>query len=345
MAQPLSYDGSGVDIDAADSTKRAMAEHMTTSDPRVLNRLGAFATLFEATFPNVKHPVLVLKTEEPGSKQLLAIQHGKIASLAEDLVHHLVNDIAVMGAIPLSIQDCIVCGKLEKSVITEFVGAMAQTCRALGCTLTGGETSEQPGVLDAGRYILSASVVGVVEKDAIVDGGKIREGDMVLAVASNGLHTNGYSLVRKLIETDPKILEEKIEQLSFLEVILLPHTSYLAAIQAIAHMEGLTGLAHITGGGIAGNLNRILPKSLDARIDASIINVLPIFQTIKARGSVSDADMLKTFNVGVGLTIVCRPDVTEKIRTKIEAAGHRCYPIGSIAKGSGNVTYKGSVKW
>src|SRR5450755_3788283 len=195
----LSYEKSGVNIDNADAAKKSMAETMASGggkDPRILHRPGAFASLFDASFPGIKEPVLVMKTEEPGSKQKIAFAHGRAASIAFDMIHHLIDDIIVVGAQPLAVQDCIVCGKLEKEVVLELVRAINEACRQNDCSLIGGETSEQPGVLAAGLYILSSSIVGVVEKSRILDGRAIQNGDVVLAVPSNGLHTNGYSLVR-----------------------------------------------------------------------------------------------------------------------------------------------------
>ena len=203
MKEQLSYKKAGVDIDAADAVKKVMAKSLETADKRVLNKIGAFASLFDGTFPEYEHPVLVLKTEEPGSKQKLAFQYNRVSSICYDMINHLINDIITMGAKPLSVQDAIICGKLEKEVVTELVHSISQACREQDCVLIGGETSEQPGVLEAGIYILTASLVGVVEKSKIIDGSKIEEGDSVLAVASNGLHTNGYSLVRALMAQKP----------------------------------------------------------------------------------------------------------------------------------------------
>src|SRR3989344_3709637 len=183
----LSYKGAGVDIDIANETKSRMAEILETNNKRVLNKIGAFASLFDGHFPEYKHPVLVLKTEEPGSKQKLALEHGSIETVCYDLVNHLVNDCIVMGAKPLSVQDCIVSGKLEREVVLNIVSALSAACKENGCVLTGGETSEQPGVVPAGTYILTASIVGVVEKEKIIDGSKIEKGDVVLALQSSGV--------------------------------------------------------------------------------------------------------------------------------------------------------------
>lgn len=345
MSEGFTYKQAGVDIATADATKREMAKSLETADARVLNRLGAFATLFDARFPGYQHPVLVLKSEEPGSKQKLALQHGRVESICQDLVNHLINDIIVMGATPLSVQDVIVCGKLEKPVVSRLVAGMARACRDQDCTLTGGETSEQPGVVPAGTYILTASVVGVVEKELIVDGAKIREGDQVLALASNGLHTNGYSLVRALMERQPEILQEQVAGVPFLDAILAPHRCYFQSLRGLFAQPALHGMAHITGGGIGGNLNRVLPQGLGARIELDTLEVLPLFSLIRALGKVPDEDMLRTFNVGVGMTLVVAPEAAAEICRHLETQGCRAYAIGRIVRGDQQVEYVGGVRW
>src|SRR3989344_4484898 len=227
------YKDSGVDISAADAMKKEMAKSIDTGDKRVLNRHGAFASLVEGSFPGYKEPVLVLKTEEPGSKQKLAFENNSVRSICYDTINHLIDDIIVMGATPFFVQDAVICGKMEPKIITEIVDAFASACREQGCVLTGGETSEQPGVIPAGTYILTASIVGVVEKAKIIDGSKIQEGDVILVLPSNGLHTNGYSLVRRLMAEHPEIMKEKIGPDTFLHAILKPHTCYFP------HLKGL----------------------------------------------------------------------------------------------------------
>ena len=347
-SQPLSYAAAGVDIAAADAAKEAMAASLETNDRRVLNRLGAFATLFDASFPGYRHPVLVLKTEEPGSKQKLALAHDRVESLCHDLVNHLVNDIIVMGAHPLSVQDAIICGHLDGPIVNRLVAGLAEACRAQGCSLTGGETSEQPGVLDEGTYILVANAVGVVERDQIIDGARITAGDQVIAVASNGLHTNGYSLVRALLAREPALASVDVEGEPFLDVILRPHRPYYAAIRDLFTDEGLHGLAHITGGGIEGNLRRIIPTMLQARIDLAALRPPAVFGTIRERGGVDDADMLRTFNLGAGLIIVAAPDATGAIVAHLAAQGYESRVIGAIGAGQADqprVAFDGALAW
>ncbi len=341
----LSYKTSGVDIAAKERALASLDKTLKTGDKRVLSSSEAFATLYDAKFPGYKHPVLVMKTEEPGSKQLLAFQHNRIESICEDMINHLINDIIVMGATPLAVQDAVICGKLEKRVIQRVIAGIAAACRAQNCTLTGGETSEQPGVIPAGTYILAANIVGVVEKKKIIDGTRIKKGDVILAVASNGLHTNGYSLVRRLMKERPAIHKKKIGRDSFIDAILKPHVCYYRALKDLFDERALHGMAHITGAGIEGNLSRILPKTLDAHIDVHALRVLPVFRVIRDAGNIPDAEMLRTYNMGAGLIVVAAKSAAGKIQKHIRARGHACYPIGDIVRGKGRVRFAGKVRW
>jgi len=343
MKEKISYKESGVDIDAADATKREMADSINTGDNRVLNKLGAFASLVDGNFAGLKHPILVLKTEEPGSKQKLAFKYGHVSSICYDMINHLIDDIVVMGAKPLYVQDCIICGHLDPGTVKELVESMSKACQAQDCVLVGGETSEQPGVVDKGLYILSASIVGVVDKEKIIDGSDISEGDVVLGVASNGLHTNGYSLVRAIMDRQPSILDETMDGRSFIDTILEPHRCYSQELQGLFKTQMIKGLAHITGGGIEGNLNRILPKSVDAIIDLNSIRVPEIFKVIKHFGNVDNSDMLRTFNMGIGLNIVLPPVEVETVQKHFAKFNTDCYPIGIIKKGSGQVVMQNEL--
>lgn len=346
MPKKISYSSAGVDIDTADKTKKGMAESLKTSNPLVLNTIGAFASVCEGVFPGYTHPVLVCKTEEPGSKQLLAFQHNRIEGICYDLINHLINDVIVMGAVPFFIQDLIVCGKMEKDVISALVKHIAAACRAQDCVLTGGETSEQPAVLAPGTYVLGASCIGVAEKDAVIDGRAIKPGDRVLALQSSGLHTNGYTLVRALIKENEAILKETVDGTSFLDLIMEPHRCYFGALKDLFKEKGLHGMAHITGGGIPGNLNRILPKTMNAVVTASNIKVLPVFSFIKEKSGNDEADMTKTFNLGVGMTIVVDPAFADTAIAHLKKHDIPAYDIGEIADGgSGVVEMKGALHW
>ena len=348
--KPLSYKEAGVDIDTADAAKRRMAEVLGGPRGGVLNALGAFGSLIDGRFAGYDNPVLVLKMEEPGSKQLLAVKHGRLESLCRDLVHHIVNDVAVMGAEPVAMLDTIVCGKLEQEVVVGLVDGLSRACRELGFSLVGGETSEQPGVLEPGTYVLSAALVGVVEKARVIDGSRIRPGDALLAIASNGLHTNGYTLVRRLLTDQPALAEAPVETAAggtepFLEAVLRPHLCYLPGLRPVFADSGLHGLAHITGGGIRDNLRRILPREVDARVDLGSIRILPVFRTIRRAGSVPDADMLRTFNMGVGMVAVVEAGAEARIREALAAAGYDAYALGRVEPGTGDVHFDGELRW
>lgn len=341
----ISYKSAGVNRDTENETKEAFAAALQTNEARVLNKIGAFASLYDASFPGYKNPVLVLKTEEPGSKQLLAAKYDKVESVCHDLINHLVNDCIVMGATPLSIQDCIVCGKVEKPVVVRMVQAFAEAAKNNECVLTGGETSWQPGVIPEGTYILTASIVGVVEKERIIDGSKIQEGDVVLALASSGVHTNGISLVRKIMEEKPEILNETVDGKQFIDALLTPHRAYYTALKDLFKNDGLVGLAHITGGGIQENLNRILPKNMNAHIDLSKIKIHSIFKTLKEHGSLEESDMLRTFNMGVGIAAVVRRGFVAEAVAHLKAHAIDTYEIGTIKPGSQTVEFSGSLSW
>ncbi len=345
MAKKYSYKQAGVDIDAADAAKEAFARSLATADSRVLNKIGAYASMFDGRFPDYENPVLILKIEEPGSKQKLAFQHGRVRSICYDLINHLVNDIAVMGARPLAVLDAVICGKLDKDVAAQLVDALSSACREQDCVLVGGETSEQPGVIEPGTYVLVASILGIAERSRIIDGSLVRAGDAILAVASNGLHTNGYSLVRALIADQPAILEARVDGEPFLEAILRPHMCYHQALRGLFGLPTLHGIAHITGSGIGGNLPRVIPPGLGAVVDLGAIRVLPVFKLIRDRGQIDDEDMLRTFNLGVGLTIVADPAAVPAIQKHLAEKGCESYPIGEIVQSAQDVAFRGKLRW
>ena len=340
----LTYGKAGVDITYTDSIKREMAVYLTSQNPRVLNELGSFASLYDIRFDEIENPVLVLKSEEPGSKQKLAIQYGYTESICRDMVNHLVNDIIVMGAKPLAVLDTIICGNAEKETIKSLVKGISDACRENECDLVGGETSVQPGVVDKGVYIMTASIAGIVDRKSIIDGSKIKAGDKILALASNGLHTNGYSLVRHLMDTMPHILYERIGDETFLEAIMKPHTPYYNAVKGLFGNDSIHGMTHITGGGIEGNLSRIMPSRLTARIDIGSILIPPIFRHIKTNGNIADNEMLKTFNCGVGLLIVVESQAEAAV-SRILSEFHKCNTIGVVTEGSQSVEFINNLIW
>lgn len=340
----LSYSKAGIDITYTDTIKREMAKHLETSDVRVLNGLGPFASLYDINFPRINEPVLVLKSEEPGSKQKLAMEFGYTESICHDMINHLVNDIVVMGAKPLAVLDTIVCGKAERDTIKTLVKGVADACRENECSLVGGETSIQPLVVDSGVYVLTSSIVGIVEKSKVIDGSKIEDGDVVLAIASNGLHTNGYSLVRLLMDKMPQIKLDKIDGLTFIEQIMKPHTPYYKAIKELFSEDVIHGMAHITGGGIEGNLCRIIPDGLSAKIDLSKLQVLNIFKYIRNNGNISDEEMLHTFNCGVGFNVVVSQKHKDTVINHIKKY-YNCYEIGKIEKGDAKIVFENRLNW
>jgi phosphoribosylformylglycinamidine cyclo-ligase len=343
-AEGLSYSKAGIDITYTDTIKKEMAKHLETKDHRVLNGLGPFASLYDIKFPNIENPVLVLKSEEPGSKQKLAMEYGYTESICHDMINHLVNDIVVMGATPLAVLDTIVCGNAEKDTIKTLVKGVSDACKENECSLVGGETSIQPLVVDSGVYVLTSSIAGIVEKTKVIDGSAIEEGDVVLAIASNGLHTNGYSLVRLLMDKMPQIKLDKIDGLTFIEQIMKPHTPYYKSIKELFGGNVIRGMAHITGGGIEGNLCRVIPEGLSAKIDLSKLRILNLFKYVRNNGNISDEEMLRTFNCGVGFNIV----VAEK--DKVTVMNHinqfyDCYEIGTIKTGSSKVKFENRMNW
>lgn len=340
----LSYSKAGIDITYTDTIKREMAKHLETSDVRVLNGLGPFASLYDINFPRINEPVLVLKSEEPGSKQKLAMEFGYTESICHDMINHLVNDIVVMGAKPLAVLDTIVCGKAERDTIKTLVKGVADACRENECSLVGGETSIQPLVVDSGVYVLTSSIVGIVEKSKVIDGSKIEDGDVVLAIDSNGLHTNGYSLVRLLMDKIPQIKLDKIDGLTFIEQIMKPHTPYYKAIKELFSEDVIHGMAHITGGGIEGNLCRIIPDGLSAKIDLSKLQVLNIFKYIRNNGNISDEEMLHTFNCGVGFNVVVSQKHKDTVINHIKKY-YNCYEIGKIEKGDAKIVFENRLNW
>ena len=345
MSKKLTYADVGVDIDATDAVKRRMADSINSGDPRVLNRLGAFAPLLQGTFPGLADPLLVIKTDEPGSKQKLAIELDTLEDLSRDLINHTVNDVIVMGAQPLYVTDCIVCGALDDDVVSRLVQGMAVACKEQQCVLVGGETLVQPGVVVDGLFVLSATVVGVVDRAAAIDGGSIVPGDVLLGLPSNGLHTNGYTLVRELMKRDPQLRQKEIDGETFLDVIMRPHVGYYPALKDHFGEPGLHGMAHITGGGILDNLKRILPDHVDAVVDLSQLSIPAVFSAIRDAGSVDDAEMLRTYNLGVGLICVCAPELATRMAQQCGEAGLHPRFLGEVQSGSGQARAIETLCW
>jgi len=344
----ITYDSVGISTGKDKADYIGLSELLKTEDRHVLNGLGPFASLYDfnakAKELGIFDPLLVLKIEEPGTKQLLAKQFGYSHTIGHDVINHLVNDIMVMGAVPLAVLDCIVRGAEDDQSSNALIKGFAEACKNNGCSLIGGETSNQPGVMDKDVYVLSASVAGVVGRGKVIDGSKIKAGDIILAVSSNGLHTNGYTLARKLMELDPPLKNYLINGETFLEHIMRPHTSYYKAVSGLLDKNIISGMAHITGGGIAGNLKRII-KGVSAEIDLSKLQTLPIFEEIQKRSNALEEEMLKTFNCGIGLIVITPQESADEVIKHISQF-HNIYEIGVITKERTQpVVFKGKTKW
>lgn len=340
----MTYKKAGVDILHMNSIKNEMINIMNLVNRYDNTSLDSYASLCDAHFPWIEHPMLLLKTEDPGSKQKLAMEYGYVETICYDLINHLINDIVVMGGTPLVVLDTIVCGDAQKERLKKIVESISNACNKNECFLIGGKTSVQPQVLGKGTYFLSASAVGIVEKNRVFDGTKIKEGDVILGIESNGLHTSGYSLVRLLIDKIPEITMGRIEGKTFIEQIMQPHTSYYQAVKGLQKEEYLHGMAHITGGGIVGNLRRVLHDGMCAEIDLSRIHILPIFKYIKEQGKICDTEMLQIFNLGVGFVLIVSPD---RICDAIKAIPHEfvTYEIGRIILGGEKISLINELKW
>ncbi|HEX7022934.1 MAG TPA: phosphoribosylformylglycinamidine cyclo-ligase [Trueperaceae bacterium] len=328
-AQP--YRQAGVDLSAGEQAVALMRDAVqSTYGPEVLAGIGAFGGLYSAAGLQALHePVLVSSTDGVGTKTRIAAALGRWESIGRDLVHHCVDDILVQGARPLFFLDYVAAARLEPGTIATIVGGAAAACREAGMALLGGETAEMPGIYQDGQVDVAGTVVGVVERAAIVDGRRIAAGDQVLAFMSGGLQTNGYSLARQVLQDS---YGELLGAGTVGDALLAPHRSYLRAVSPLLEAGLVRGMAHVTGGGIPGNLPRVLPSGLGARIDGSSWPIPDIFELIAERGSISRGDMFDVFNMGAGfLVVVAERDVDAALALAPEAL----YSIGSIVEGEG----------
>jgi len=340
----ITYADSGVNIDRADATKKRIAAiAKRTFTPQVLAEIGSFGALFGPNLKGMKSPVLVSSADGVGTKLKVAFATGRHRSAAADLVNHCVNDIAVQGARPLYFLDYIGSGRLHPEVIEQIVSGLADACRAHGCALIGGETAEMPGFYADGEYDLAGFITGIVDKKKVVNGSSIRPGDLLLGLPSVGLHTNGYSLARKLLlETAGYRLDEFVPRLgcTVADELLKPHRSYAKAIYALNDKGLLKGAAHITGGGIPGNLPRILPKRVSARVRRGSWPELPLYGLLREIGNVPEDEMARTFNMGVGMILVVAAKDLARVSALLKKAKEKYYEIGVTANGSGEVSYE-----
>jgi phosphoribosylformylglycinamidine cyclo-ligase len=312
------YAQAGVDIKAADKAKKLIKRlARPTSRPEVLTDIGLFGGMFQ--LKDYAEPILVSSVDGVGTKLKIASLLGKHDTIGIDLVNHCVNDILTCGANPLFFLDYIAMGKLVPEKVESIVSGIAQACKNVGCALIGGETAEMPGIYQGDDYDLVGFIVGVVEKTNILNSSSIASGDIVLGLPSSGLHTNGYSLVRKVfkIDKDPSALQVSYPELKRIlgEELLQPHRCYYSELKPVLPM--VKGLAHITGGGFEGNIPRILPKGLAVQINKDAWQVPPIFKLIQEQGKIKVAEMYQVFNMGIGMIIICSPQQASKLATTL----------------------------
>jgi phosphoribosylformylglycinamidine cyclo-ligase len=334
----MEYRDAGVDISAADAAKaRIKTLAKGTFNASVLSEIGSFGGLFRPELQSYREPVLVASTDGVGTKIKVAIEAGVHDSVGYDLVAHCVNDILVQGAVPLFFLDYIALGRMDPERVERIVEGFARACTEFGCPLIGGETAEMPGTYASDDYDLAGFIVGVVEREKALPRG-VREGDVLLGLPSLGLHTNGYSLARKvLFETLGHDAKTVLPELGTTvgAALLAPHKSYLGALEPLLARDKIRALAHITGGGFAGNIPRVLPEGTGALLRRGSWDVPQLFRLIQKGGSVSDEEMARTFNMGIGMVVVVAPGDLHEVEHSLERRGEASFVIGSVVRGAG----------
>jgi phosphoribosylformylglycinamidine cyclo-ligase len=328
----ITYKDAGVDIKAGeqlvDSIKDIVRE---THNANVLSNIGGFGGLFSADFSSMDEPVLVSSVDGVGTKLIVAFKTGIYDTVGQDLVNHCVNDIAVCGATPLFFLDYFSTGKLEQKVGFNVISGFAKACRENGVALIGGETAEMPDIYSEGEFDLAGTVVGVVDKKELITGSEIRPGDLLIGFSSSGLHTNGYSLARKVLFNEYDVNDQPQElNRSIGDELLQVHRSYLPVISALKQVDGVNGFSHITGGGIEGNTRRILPDGLSLDIDWESWERLPIFHLIQQTGNVPEEDMRATFNLGIGLIAVVSNSAMDELNNVCKDLNEEFTVIGKV---------------
>jgi phosphoribosylformylglycinamidine cyclo-ligase len=328
----MDYKKAGVDIGAGEEFVRMIKPQVRqTFTPGVITDIGAFGGFFQPDFSQYNKPVLVSSIDGVGTKLKIAIELGRYETVGSCLVNHCVNDILVCGAKPLFFLDYYACGKLTPAVAAAVVTGMVNACRANGCALIGGETAEMPGLYQERDFDLAGSIVGVVDHEKIINGSAIREGDVLIGLPSNGLHTNGYSLARKVLEGR---MQESFPGLegSIGEELLKVHRSYLSVIEPFFGSPDIRGLSHITGGGLMGNTMRIVPDGLKLDVAWDAWPEPVIFDIIRQAGGVPEEDMRRTFNLGVGLVMIVAKNAAESVLSSLKSQQENAYIIGSVSK-------------
>ncbi len=340
---PITYADAGVDINRANRTKQRIKylAHKTFTRG-VLSEIGGFGGLFAIDKTKYADPILVSSVDGVGTKLKVAFEMDLHSTVGADLVNHCVNDIAVQGAAPLFFMDYLAAGKLDPSIAEKVVEGIADACKHNGCALIGGETAEMPGFYADGEYDLAGFIVGVVDREKIVTGKDVQIGDIILGLPSNGLHTNGYSLARKLLfevaHYSPETYVNEVKNKVGNE-LMRTHKSYWPALRKLIDAQCVSALAHITGGGITENLPRVLPRGTAAAIELGSWPVLPIFEHLQQLGNVPQDEMLRTFNMGMGMLLVVPSAKFKKAQSVLERVGEKSYTIGRITKGERKVTY------
>lgn len=335
-ANGLSYRDAGVDIDAGDALVDAIKPlARKTMREGVLNGIGGFGALFQVP-QRYREPVLVAGTDGVGTKLKLAFELNRHDTVGQDLVAMSVNDILVQGAEPLFFLDYFACGKLDVATATSVVGGIARGCELAGCALIGGETAEMPGMYPAGEYDLAGFAVGAVEKSRIIDGSRIAAGDIVLGLGSSGIHSNGYSLVRKIIERASPDLNADFDGRSLADALMEPTRIYVKPVLSLLQEMDVKGIAHITGGGLVENIPRVLPPALSAELDARAWPLPPLFLWLQKHGGVADAEMHRVFNCGIGMVLVVAAHDAPAATSLLSGAGEQVWQIGRVrARGEG----------
>ena len=329
--QSLSYRDAGVDIDAGNSLiERIKPYTKATHRPGVLGGLGGFGALFELPLDRYKNPVLVSGTDGVGTKLKLALLTGKHDTIGIDLVAMCVNDLVVAGAEPLFFLDYYATGKLDLDTATDVIKGISEGCTLAGCALTGGETAEMPGMYEGDDYDLAGFSVGIVEKDQIIDGSKVQEGDILLGLASSGPHSNGYSLIRKVIEVSGADLNSDFDGSTLGQRLLEPTRIYVKSLLALSKEVDIHSLSHITGGGLLENLPRVMPANTTAKIDGSSWDRPKVFDWLQEQGNIEATEMYRTFNCGVGMVVVVSPNEEQKAIDILQQQGETVFKLGTI---------------
>ena len=332
----ISYRDAGVDIEAGDALVEDIKPFAKrTMRPEVLAGIGGFGSLFEVP-KKYKNPVLVSGTDGVGTKLKLAFQLNKHDTVGIDLVAMSVNDILVQGAEPLFFLDYFACGKLEVGTAGQVIKGIAQGCEQSGCALVGGETAEMPGMYPAGEYDLAGFAVGCVEKEAIITGTTITEGDVVLGLASSGAHSNGYSLIRKLIDLSGINMDSDFHGKPFRDVVMAPTRIYVKPLLKLLQTLPVKGMAHITGGGLTENIPRVLPQGLTAELKNGSWVMPPLFKWLQQQGNVADAEMFRTFNCGIGMAVIVAAEDADRAQALLADEGEQVFRIGNIRKSQVN---------